>query len=346
VKERVFHSGSVASILVIRLYFIGDVLLSTPVLAALRDSFPGARTTTLIKRRARDVLVGNPDVDEVLVYDEAPDYHNPIRLARLGLELRRRRFDLAVDLTGDLRSSWMLVAADPAFRVGFNHVGLGRLLDRRIPYRSEGHVVDHLLKTAELVGARTERADPRVYLTEEERDRARSLAGQAGSYLAMAPGANSPLRRWPARRFGELAGAARNGLGIPTVFVGAPSDSVLCEEAEAHSGGAGRSLAGRTSLRALAAVVGGARLFVGNDSGPLHIAAAAGTPVVGLFGPNSPDRFAPRGAPSRVVARRPPCSPCGQGECVGPDGPCMETIPVDEVSSALNDLARETEASR
>lgn len=345
-KTRDFHSGSVRSILVIRLYFIGDVLLSTPVFAALRDSFPGASITVLVKARAQEVLSGNPDVDEVLVYDAVRRYHSPLWAWRLGRALRSRRFDLVVDLTGDLRSSWMLLASDPGYRIGFNHTGLGVLLDRRIPYRAEGHVVDHLLGAPALVGASTDRTDPRIYIKDKERRAAREIAGPAGGYLAMAPGSNNPLRRWPPARYGRLARRAAASLGLSTVFVGSSADESLCAEAESVSQGAGRSVAGRTDLRMLAASLAGARAFVGNDSGPMHLAAAAGTPVVGLFGPSTPVRFGPRGAPSRVVARTPPCSPCSQRTCRASGGPCLETIPVDEVESALADLVASTEAGR
>ncbi len=342
-KQRVFHPETVKRILVIRLYFIGDMLLSTPALAALRDTFPHASITVLLKKRARDVLVGNPDVDELIIYDAVPRYHSPAWTWRLGALLRRRRFDLAVDLTGDLRSSWALFVADPGYRVGVNRVGLGRLLDRRVPYRSEGHVVDHLLDAVGLAGAKTERTEPRMYLSDAEREAARSLSGDE-PYLAMAPGAQSPLRRWPAERYGELAARARRDRGMRTLFTGTASDAPLCVEAERRSEGAGTSLAGRTGdLRVLGALFEGARAYVGSDSGPLHIAAAVGTPVVGLFGPNTPNRFAPRGAPSRLVVRTPPCSPCAQDRCMGETGPCLRTIGVDEVAHALSSLLEDTE---
>ncbi len=120
-RPREFVPESVRSILVIRLYFLGDVLSSTPVMAALRARFENAHIAVLIKRRARDVLKGNPHVDEVIVYDEVERYHSPVWLWRLALRLRRQRYDLAVDLTGDHRSSWLLAAAEPGFRAGLNH---------------------------------------------------------------------------------------------------------------------------------------------------------------------------------------------------------------------------------
>jgi len=345
-RERGFHPESVRSILVIRLYFLGDMLLSTPVLDALRHGFPEARISVLLKKRARELLAGNPNVDEVIEYDAVERYHNPRWLLGLGTALRRRRFDLAVDLTGDRRSSFLLWLADPAFRVGFNHCGCGFLLDRSIPYRSEGLVVDHLLSVVEPLGARAEERAPRLYLSEEETARAREILRSRGlgdeeRYVVLSPGASWEYKRWPAERFAELATSVRGRLGFRCVVTGGEADRGIAGEIAERSEGAAVDLAGATTIREFAGVAAGAAAFVGNDSGPMHVAAAVRTPVVGLFGPSTPERFAPQGAPSRIVWHRYPCSPCSERRCVKPSDPCMEAVTVEEVSSALESLIRE-----
>jgi lipopolysaccharide heptosyltransferase II len=346
-KPREFHPDNVTSILVLRLYFVGDVLLSTPVFEALRNRFPRASISALVKRRATDVLRGNPFVDEIIEYDAVRRYHDPRWLARLARELRMRRFGLAVDLTGDLRSSWLLFAADPGFRVGFNHARLGVLLDRRITYRATGHVVDHLLSSVACIGATIPDPRPRLFPDAEDHRAAEALLSEVGlstpgtPFVALSPGANWSYRRWPAERFGRLAAVARERLGFPSVVVGGADDSRVADEVVAHSDGAAASLAGRTSLRTLGALSSRASAFVANDSGPLHIAASQGTPVVALFGPNTPERFAPRGAPSRVIWRRYPCSPCDQRRCLRTSDPCMAAIGVEEVADALESLIEE-----
>lgn len=342
-RAREFDPESVSSILVMRLYFLGDVLLSTPVFEALKRRFPRAPLSVLIKRRARDILINNPFVDEVLEYDAGGRNHGPAWRARLAVDLRRRRFGLAVDLTGDLRTSWLLFAADPGFRIGVNHAGLGFLLDRRTPYRAEGHVVDHLLRVVEPVGARLDTAVPALYLTEEERASAAGLLERVGvkpgrRFVLLSPGANWPPRRWPPDRFGALARSVRERMGFVPVVAGGADETRLADEVVSRSGGSAVSLAGRTTIRELAAVAGLASAFVGNDSGPVHIAASQGTPVVALFGPNTPERFAPRGAPSRVLWARHPCSPCDQRRCLRPSDPCMEAITLDGVLEALESL--------
>lgn len=343
---REFHPESVSSILVIRLYFIGDVLLSTPVLEALGRRFPEASLAVVVKRRALDILRGNPFVDEVIVYDAVPRYHSPVWTLRLARELRSRRFSVSVDLTGDRRSSWMVLAADPAFRVGVNRVGMGYLLDRRTPYRAEGHVVDHLLSTVEPLGAHSPDPSPRMYLSEEERSAAAALLtevfdGGARPTVALGPGANRPGRRWPAERFGAVAAWMMERFGVGSLVLGSAADAELAATVARTSGGAAVSLAGRTDIRLAAAVAEASSLFVGNDSGPMHIAAAVGTPVVGLFGPSNPERFSPRGAPSRVLYRGLPCSPCDQrGFPSGNDG-CMRRIALEDVQEAVVSLIEE-----
>ena len=349
---RMFYPESVKSILIIRLYFIGDVLLSTPVIEALGRRFPDARLTVLVKKRCEDILTGNPYVDEVMIYDAVDHYHSPRWVWRLGRELRGRRFSLSVDLTGDQRSSWMVFAADPAFRVGVNHAGMGFLLDHRTPYRATGHVVDHLVSSVEILGATTDDASPRLYLSDDERSRAAALLDDAGfspgeRFLAVAPGANLPLKRWAPERFGSLARLARERLGMRTAVLGSESDIEMARAVVESSGGVAVNLAGRTSVRMAGAVSAAAAAFVGNDSGPMHVAAAVGTPVVGLFGPTRPEHYAPRGAPCRVVrapsagtASRPSAEAAG-----GAGGLAMDDIAVESAAAALESLLSE-EATR
>ncbi len=343
-KSRTFHPESVRSILVMRLYFLGDVVLATPVLEALKRRFPDARLTVLAKKRAAAVLTANPNVDEVVLYDGVADYHMPRRQWRLARRLRHERFDLAVDLSGNLLSSWLLWAADPGYRVGFNHAGFPRVLDYRIPYVAEGSVVEHLLSAVAPLGATAEPL-PRIYLTDEERTNVAELLAREGisdgdPYAVLAPGANWEYRRWPAERHAALARLLRSEEGVRAVLTGSAEEVELCAKVMAESGGSALSLAGRLDVRGLAAVAERGVLFVGSDSGPMHIAGAVGTPVVALFGPNTPDRFAPRGSRSRVIRHEYPCSPCDQKQCVRPDDPCMAAITVNEVHAAARELLR------
>lgn len=345
-RLRPFDPDGVRSILVMRLYFVGDMLLATPVLEALRRRFPRASLTVLLKRRARAVLEGNPHVDRILEYDGGRG-GGPVRRWRLSRRLGRERFDLAVDLTGDLRTSWLLFASSPGFRVGFNHAGLGFLLDRSVPYRADGHVVDHLLSAVEGIGAVSAAPVPRMYLSDEERDRGREVASSVGladgEFAVLSPGANWEFRRWPSERYAALAREMRDRRGLVSVVTGSAGDAPLTSAIAGSSDGAAVSLAGAIDLREFAAVASLARIFVGNDSGPMHIAAAVGTPVVAIFGPNTPKLFEPRGSPSRVLWRQYPCGPCSQRACVRPGDPCVAAIGLDEVTAAVESLLDETE---
>ena len=124
-------------------------------------------------------------------------------------------------------------------------------------------------------------------------------------------------------------------------MTGSSSDAGLAEQVVSHSDGAAVSLAGDTDVRGLAAVAARSAVFVANDSGPMHVAASQGTPVVALFGPNTPETYAPRGGPARVIWHRYPCSPCDQKTCVRQEDPCMEAIEVAEVLDAVGSLLSE-----
>jgi lipopolysaccharide heptosyltransferase II len=347
-RERPFHPESVRSILVVRLYFLGDVVVSIPVFEALKRRFPEAEVSVLVKRRARDVLAGNPNIDEIIVYDAVENYHSPVWLWKLARELRRRRFDLAVDLTGDHRSSLLLLFAEPSFTVGFSHAGfgLGRILDRSVPYRASGHVADHFVSAVETVGATLPGTPvPRIYLSADELRSARELLAESGlardsDYIVIAPGAGGPLRVWPAERFGEVAALAKERLGLSTAVAGSPKDKGLVEDVVAASDGTAVSLGGRTSVRELAAVAAGAVALVGNDSGPLHVAAAVETPIVGILGPTTQDTWGPRAVERRLLTAGYPCSPCDQrAPCQRPDDPCIEAVSVEDVMTALAEFA-------
>jgi len=208
-------------------------------------------------------------------------------------------------------------------------------------------VADHLLSSVDAVGARLPgEATPRLYLSDAERARARGILVEQGlgeneDYLMIAPGASTPFRRWPPERYGSLAAAAKERLGLRSAVTGSPGEKAIADAVVAASDGAAVNLAGRTTVRELAAVAAGARAFVGNDSGPIHLAASVGTPVVGILGPTTPEVWGARGAPRHLVESDYPCRPCDQKTCVRPDDPCMQAIGVEDVMRALEEFLAE-----
>lgn len=328
---------SVRSILVIKLRAIGDVLLSTIVLRNLRAAFPGARIVFLTEPPARDVVARHPDVDEVIVHDRAA--LTGLRLIRA---VRRRRFDLVIDLFGNPRSALVTRLSGARFRVGY-----------RFRLRSYAYTVvvtprgDRVHNTQfnldALEAMEVAIVDRNLYFPvapEEERFATQALA-EAGTGLRIAVNAGGGwyTKRWGLERFAALADRLVDAFGVRIILPWGPGQLGDAERL--------RSLMRRevvvlppTTLGELAAVLRQVSLMITNDSGPMHIAAAVGTPVLGIYGPTDPGLQGPYGPRHRVVRQESvPCLGCNLTRCPI-DHPCMETLSVETVLAATRELMR------
>lgn len=366
-----------ARILVIKAAGIGDLLLAVPALRALRATYPHARIDLLATPASAELLRDSPLVDEVLVVDKAGlDYPRqmlraPWRLLPLvGLwwRLRAGRYDAALlmhHLTlpfGRLKYRLLLAAARPALRVGLEN-GHGAFLDVPVPDGGFGahHEAAYCLDLAAAVGAQV--SEPVLGPTladlgwpDSRPDSGTHAAPDAGPLIALHPGsgAYSLARRWPLERYVALAQALRREFAARVVVVGGPDDGDLalrCVEALGRPAWA--MLAADTGdLRTLAQLLASCAVFVGNDSLPMHLAAAAGTPVVAIFGPSNHRAWGPLphavGAFTAVVRRDLACSPCFyRGHALGtPEGcpprPCLTELGIEPVLTQVRRALRAT----
>ncbi len=308
---------------------LGDVVHALPVLSALRALWPGSEMTWVVNSSLRGLLDGHPQLDRVIAFDRSR--------ARLGLDglammtrflasLRRERFDLAIDLQGLLRSGLMALATGARVRVGLADAreGAARFYTHRILSPGpDTHAVDRLLRVAEALGASI--AEPRFVVAVGEADRrwARAaLAEVARPALVLNLGARWLTKRWPPEHFAEVARRAVDARGAGLVAVGSPEDRPLVEALRARLPGVPLlDLSGRTSLPQLAALAAEADLFLSNDTGPLHLAAAAGARVVGVYTCTSPGRTGPYGPNAAAVQSCVWCAPsflktCPRLECL------------------------------
>ncbi len=308
---------------------LGDVVHALPVLSALRALWPGAEITWVVNSSIRGLLDGHPQLDRVIAFDRSR--------ARLGLDglammtrflasLHRERFDLALDLQGLLRSGLMTLATGARVRVGLSDAreGAARFYTHRIPSPGPDiHAVDRLLCVAEALGASI--AEPRFVVAISEADRrwARgALAEVARPALVLNLGARWLTKRWPPEHFAEVARRAVEVRGAGLVAVGSPEDRPLVEALRARLPGVSLlDLSGRTSLPQLAALAAESDLFLSNDTGPLHLAAAAGARVVGVYTCTSPGRTGPYGPNAAAVQSCVWCAPsflktCPRLECL------------------------------
>jgi predicted lipopolysaccharide heptosyltransferase III len=325
------------NILVIKLRYLGDVLLATPVFRALRERFPDARISVAVNAGTEGVLADNPDLDEVLVVERGP-LRAQVRFLR---DLRRRRFDAVVDLTDGDRSALLGRLTGAPVRVGFNeeHRWRGLLYTRVVTSRPSTHRVERDLEAVRPLGIEP-KAGPLVLQvpasTEEEAARLLREVGiqddaSRGPLVMLQPGARYWFKAWPAERFAELADRLAESHGCRVVVGGSPAERDLGEAVCAEARTKPANLAGRTTLCVLAAILKRCALFIGNDNGPMHMAAALGVPVVALFGPSDPAVWGPRGEKAVVIYKGLDCRACFHPTCTRGDQSCMKLISVDEV---------------
>ncbi|MFH1069389.1 MAG: lipopolysaccharide heptosyltransferase II [Candidatus Glassbacteria bacterium] len=334
------------AILVVRFSSIGDVLLATPVLRAIKSRWPGARVTFLTRERFAPLLAGNPHVDEVVSVDQGAGLEALREACRT---LQERKWHLLVDLHGSLRSRLVsrLVRAD--CKVRYSNLRFRRTLliytrldfyGKRVP-----SVAERYAACLRDFGIELDEKGCELVLGERDHEEADNLIRLAWpdrvDYLAVAPGAAWPVKRWPAERFAEAARRIAERRGWKVVILGGSDDREACAEvAGGLDPGLCLDLAGRLSLRGSAAAVAGAKLLLTNDTSLMHIATAVGTPVTAVFGPTVRQfgYFPYRAKEARVVEADIWCRPCthnGRMRCPLGHFRCMRGIGKEEVVRAM-----------
>ncbi len=334
-------------ILVVRTDRIGDVVLSTPVLQALRGAYPNAYCAVMVGPAARDVVEGNPFVDEVLVYDKDGSHRGWLASMRFALSLRRRRFDAAFILHPTNRVHLIVFFAGIRLRFGYNRK-LGFLLNRRLAHAKhlgEKHELDYNLDVVERAGLTRERPPLYMPFSPAAEEWARQVLEGAGigpgeRVLALHPGASCRSKRWPAERFAEAAEALMRTYRLKTVIVGGRQDAASAAGIAGRLGPGALNLCGRTSVAQLASVLRRCALLISNDSGPVHVASAVNTPVVSIFGRKqpglSPRRWGPLNRHDRFVHRDAGCVECRAHDCTK-GWVCLDAVSVSDVLKAAQE---------
>jgi lipopolysaccharide heptosyltransferase I len=339
-------AGRPPRLLLIKLSALGDVIHALPTLEALRTAFPQAGITWLVEAAYAPLLAGHPALDRVLVAPRVrpgrPGWGRELAAAlRLAGRLRRESFDLVVDLQGLLKSAfWTALARSPR-KVGYDRTREGSwlpLTERLEPFDPEAHAVWRYLNVAHYVGAPA--APPRFRLEHLAADSGGVSAPAGGQDLVILhPGARWATKLWPAAAWAALADwlAAQ---GLTVALTGSGADRPLAAAILAHVQRPLLPLVGETTLGELATLFRRARLAVTADTGPMHLAAALGTPVVALFGPTAPWRTGPFGEGHEIVRLKLECSPCFKRRCDRPR--CLLDLAVPTVQEACMKLLRGT----
>jgi heptosyltransferase-2 len=321
-----FLGGNPGTILVRAVNWLGDAVMTTPALAALRAACPGSRITILAMPLVADLLRGHPDVDEVLVYDRDGAHRGPAGKLRMASALRARRFDAAVLLQNAFDAALLAFLARIPARAGYATDGRRMLLTRAVdiaPGTMDSHEVEYYLALLAGLGVPRPAAPAlRLAVSAEEREameaRLRALGAEPGrTLLGINPGATyGSAKRWFPERFAAVADALAAEWDAAVVLLGSAKEAPLSDEIEGAMSRRPVKLTGKTTVREMMALIARCDFLVTNDSGPMHVAAALGTPLTAIFGPTEWRRTSPYTDKARLVrAEGVPCAPCKRREC-------------------------------
>ena len=329
-------------VLIIKLRYIGDVLLATPTVRAIKAAQPDVRVTMMVNRGTEDVLSGNLDLEEVVVLDKG----SLGAQSRLIAGLRSRRFDTVIDLTDGDRSAFLSWISGASVRIGFNdeHRWRGKYYTQVLQsLPGVQHRIDRDLEALKPMGIQADSKDLVLRVTPEEVDSADQLLDQLGvqrsqSMVILQPGARYWFKAWPPERYAELADRVTSQYGCHVLIGGSSADLDLAQQIRQMAKSRPTIMAGRTTIKQFAAIARRSALFVGSDSGAMHIAAAVGTSVVALFGPSNPREWGPRGGLVEVLYKGLDCRICFHPTCQRGEQNCMRLITIDEVMLAAAGL--------
>lgn len=327
-------------ILIIRLTALGDVVLATPALRALRAAYPKARIDWLVDRAYVPVLESNPHLSSLIPYDQRGEHRGAAGFIRLRQQLRRQRYDLVIDLQGKPKTAALRRALGASTVVAISKrtraevlravVGLDRPLVKF-------HATEMYLNALAALEVPPQGHQLECSLTPRGKQAAAELLGpgEAASFVALAPGARWATKRWDPERFAQV-GNKLAASGHALLLIGGPGDAAELDAVKA--GLQAPALDTRAlGVDGVIAAIARCKLLVAGDSGPVHLADALGVPTVALYGPTAPRRWAPRDPRHRILHADLVCSPCsnhGSRRCPIGTHRCMKDLTVEQVAAA------------
>lgn len=337
------------NILIVKLSAIGDVIHTLPSLAALRRLYPGAHITWVVEEAAKDIILHHPQLDQVIIFRRKnwmadfkkvkwPSIRRDVR--SFLAELHNRPYDLVIDFHGLFKSAMVVWASGGKRKLGYDSwQELSCLfLNEKIPEDMNKHAVDRYLDFPRYLGADPGPAEFILPIYQEAESGCLALQNsyrlRKKNYLAVNPVALWETKLWDNRKFAALADMIQERLRIPVVFTGRDQESSHGITSQMTTKGI--NAGGRTTLMELACLYRDALAVISTDSGPMHLAAAVGTPVIALFGPTDPARTGPYGTGHTVIRAGLSCSPCLLKKC--PAKKCMADIQPAQVLAAVQKM--------
>jgi len=342
------------NILIVKLSAIGDVIHTLPALNAIRKAYPDARITWLVEEAASGLLEGHEALDRILVSKRKRWLQNLKTSSRFKAvreaycfvkELRDTHYDLIIDFQALLKSGILIALARGKRKVGFGK-GLEHMeysyffLNERVPaVDMEHHAMLRGLMLLNALGIASDAIDYKLPVSANDSEKVDELLSQkrlknAGKLVAINPVAKWGTKLWPYHKFAQLADRLMDQYDAEIIFTGSRKDRLVTKRIISAMKGRAVNIAGKTTLKMLAGLYAKADIVVSTDTGPMHLAASVGTPVVALFGPTAPWRTGPFGSGHQIVKVELECAPCFKRSCETID--CMHQISVAQVLDAVS----------
>lgn len=328
-------------ILIVAVNWLGDLLFMTPAIRAIRRAHPDAHIACLVAPRGVDLLAGNPHLDEVIAWEEGRGAAGWLGVLPLARRLRAGRYDTAFLFHRSFTRTLAAWLAGIRHRIGYTTWKRGWFLTCGVeqPAKDTVHKAEWALRVVRAAGIPDAGPEYDAGVVPEDTRHAETLmremeVGTGERVVALHAGANWLLKRWPAGSFARLADELSRRHGARVLFIGGPDDLPLIRGITARMSTTPLVAAGRTTFRQMGALLARTRLLISNDSGPLHMGIAVGTPVVALFGPTQPELTGPpEGAKAVTLFGSIGCPvPCYRLNC--PANLCMQQISVEQVLEA------------
>ncbi len=328
-----------SKILIIQTAFLGDVILTTPLVNALFRSIKGAAIDFLTTPASAGLVETNPAVREVLIYDKRGRDRGLAGIRKIAGELHNRAYDVCISPHRSLRSAYLTYRSGAELRIGFNTSSWRGAFSHIVPYRHDIHEIERNLSLLNPLEIPVKPEKPSVIPDENDREVVESVLAETGGVsadrlFAVAPGSVWPTKRWPAGHYADFCRQLA-AIDFKPVLIGSSGDGPLCRQISDLAGNA-LNYAGKFTLRQTACLLTKCRGLLTNDSAPLHLGMAADIPVFAIFGPTVPGfGFAPFGENGFVIERKDVgCRPCGihgGKKCPVKTFACMELITAGEV---------------
>ncbi len=310
------------NVLIIKLDAAGDMLMATPVFGLLKERYPNCKISVWCKPLAAEIIIHNPNVDETFIKKTA---------------LKSQFFDLIIDLRGNWQSVWFAFTHRPKLRLDRGTIRFKNMLLGNHPHDTETNyqIVQPLLKT------KKPDLQPVIFYSIKDAEAVQTYLGakQVKQFVVLHTSAKTPLRKWPVNNYVALIHFLKEKFNCTILLAGGKEEEAENQRLAAVFKDNVAVIAGKFNFSAYAALVEKAFMFIGNESAPMHIAAAMQVPTIGLFGPGEPVVFYPKGKKTAFIHHVLPCNPCNQQHCVRPEEPCMNLILLEEVIEKINNFS-------